>query len=122
MPTYRDIHDAVIRHAVATLSPRQRYARDVLEGRQNWSGSDLCGEAKRWGGSYARQRAAASDALVKAGGCIIRVEHGRLVSAVRACVDDFGRVIYATHDGFARPDDRSRTGRYTTRPQEERAP
>lgn len=117
MQTHRDIHDSVIRRAVAMLSPRQRYARAVLEGRQNWSGSDLRGDAKRWSGSYARQRAAARDALVKAGGCLLRVEHGRLVSAVRVCTDDFGRVIYATGDGFARPDDRSRTGRYTTRPQ-----
>lgn len=117
MPTYRDIHGAVIRRAVAMLSPRQKYARDVLEGRQTWSGSDLRGRAKKWSAGYARQRAAASDALAKAGGCLIRVENGRLVSAVRACIDDFGRVIYATRDGFARPDERSRAGRYTARPQ-----
>ena len=116
MPTYRDIHDAAIRRAAAMLSPRQQYARAVLEGRQTWSGNDLRGRAKKWSSSYARQRAAARDALVKAGGCIIRVEHGRLVSAVRVCVDDLGRVIYATADGFAYPDDRSRAGRYTTRP------
>lgn len=116
MPTYRDIHADTIRRAAAMLSPRQRYARAVLEGRQSWSGGDLRGAAKNWS-SYARQRAAARAALVKAGGCLLRVEHGRLVSAVRVCTDDFGRVIYATGDGFARPDDRSRTGRYTTRPQ-----
>lgn len=36
---------------------RGYYQRDLLRGDARWSGADLCGNAKKWGASYARSRA-----------------------------------------------------------------
>ncbi len=93
----------VISAALASLSTRARggYTGDVIGGSQRWSGADLRGKAKRFGGSYARQRVRASRALAAAGGCIVAVDHGRLVTAVRAGMDDFGNAIYRTTEGLA---------------------
>jgi hypothetical protein len=82
--------------AAAAASLRGQYARDVVTGRQRWSGSDLKGKARKYGYTYARQRAKARAALAAAGGCIIAIDHGLNVSAV-AIGDD----IYLTPRGVA---------------------
>jgi len=75
--------------AAAAASLRGQYARDVVTGRQRWSGSDLKGKAKRYGHTYAVQRAKARAALAAAGGCIIAIDHGLIVSAVRIDADSY---------------------------------
>ena len=80
----------------AAASLRGQYARDVVSGRQRWSGSDLKGKARKYGHTYAHQRAKAHAALRAAGGVIIAIDHGLLVSAV-AIGDD----IYLTVRGVA---------------------
>ena len=82
--------------AAATASLRGQYARDCITGRQRWSGSDLRGKARRYGYSYSVQRRKAAQALVAAGGCIIAIDHGLLVSAVQIDADS-----YATPRGVA---------------------
>ena len=82
---------------------RGAYARAVVTGQQRWSGADLRGKAARYGSSYARQRRKAKKALGAAGGVVVAVEHGRLVTGVALCVDDFGNQIYATADSLVRP-------------------
>lgn len=42
------------------------YQRDALTNRQRWSGADLKGKAKKWGGKYARARKSAFNKLVSA--------------------------------------------------------
>jgi hypothetical protein len=84
----------ILAAAAATL--RGQYARDVVSGRQRWSGSDLKGKARKYGRSYYIQRRKARAALFAAGGCIIAVDHGLNVSAV-AIGDD----IYLTARGVA---------------------
>jgi len=69
--------------AAAAASLRGQYARDVVAGRQRWSGSDLRGKARKFGHTYAVQRRKARAALFAAGGCIIAIDHGLNVSAVR---------------------------------------
>ena len=69
--------------AAAAASLRGQYARDVVTGRQRWSGSDLRGKARKFGHSYYVQRRKARAALIAAGGCIIAIDHGLNVSAVR---------------------------------------
>lgn len=91
----------VIYAAAGLLNPRAGYARDVLTGYQRWSGADLQGKAKRFGASYAQQRGKASDALRTAGGVIVPVEHGCLVTGVYVCADDFGAAVYHTTVGVA---------------------
>ena len=86
--------DTVI--AVATASLRGQYARDVVSGRQRWSGSDLRGKARKYGHSYYVQRRKAAQALFAAGGVIIAIDHGLLVSAVQIDAD-----TYATPRGVA---------------------
>lgn len=81
------------------LSPRGSYGLDVLRGRQRWSGADLRGRAKSYGGSYAHARWLASKALVQAGGAIIPTEHGQLQSAVYAGQSDYGDLLAVTVDG-----------------------
>lgn len=39
------------------------YQRDLLMGRARWSGADLRGRARQWGGRYRRSRDAAWDLL-----------------------------------------------------------
>jgi hypothetical protein len=69
--------------AAAAASLRGQYARDVVSGRQRWSGSDLRGKARKYGRSYYVQRRKARAALFAAGGVIIAIDHGLNVSAVR---------------------------------------
>ena len=82
--------------AAAAASLRGQYARDVVTGAQRWSGSDLRGKARKYGHTYAVQRAKARAALYRAGGVIIAIDHGLRVSAV-ALGDD----IYLTARGVA---------------------
>lgn len=93
----------VIDVAADLLNPRAGYARDVLTGYQRWSGGDLEGKARKFGAWYAGQRGAAYRALQKAGGCVVPVSHGRLVTAVYVGADDYGNAIYHTTDGVAVP-------------------
>ena len=94
----------VIEEALSYLSPRawDGYTGAVIRGSRNWSGSDLEGKAKYYGAEYARQRKIAYGALVAAGGSVIRIEHGRLVTAVEVGTDDFGDSIYQTKYGYYR--------------------
>lgn len=85
---------AIIAAAAATL--RGQYARDVVTGRQRWSGSDLRGKARKYGRSYYIQRRKARAALFAAGGCIIAIDRGLNVSAVAIDADS-----YATLRGVA---------------------
>jgi len=82
---------------------RGAYAQNVVTGQQRWSGADLRGKAKRYGSSYGRQRRKAEKALEAAGGEVVAVEHGRLVTGVALCVDDFGNQIYMTAVSLVRP-------------------
>lgn len=108
MTTASTIVQRVAEEAKARLSARQCYARDVLDGRQAWSGADLRGAASTWGGSYARQRGKAAQALRAAGGVILPGENNRLCTAVLIGTDDYGNAVYATRHGFAAP---NRTGK-----------
>ena len=82
--------------AAAAASLRGQYARDVVTGRQRWSGGDLKGKARKYSYSYYVQRRKARAALFAAGGVIIAIDHGLNVSAV-AIGDD----IYLTARGVA---------------------
>ena len=82
---------------------RGAYARDVVTGQQRWSGADLRGKAKNYGSTYARQRRKAEKALEAAGGEVVAVEHGRLVTGVALCVDDYGNQVYMTAVSLVRP-------------------
>ena len=82
--------------AAATASLRGQYARDVVTGRQRWSGGDVRGKARKYGYSYSVQRRKARAALFAAGGVIIAIDHGLNVSAVRIDAD-----TYATMRGVA---------------------
>ena len=82
---------------------RGAYAQNVVTGQQRWSGADLRGKAKNYGSTYARQRHKAEKALEAAGGEVVVVEHGRLVTGVALCVDDFGNQIYMTAVSLVRP-------------------
>lgn len=82
--------------AIAASTLRGQYAKDVVNGRQRWSGSDLKGKARKYGASYAIQRRKARAALFAAGGCIIAIDHGLNVSAVAIDADS-----YATLRGTA---------------------
>ena len=82
--------------------PRAGYAHDVLSGHQRWSGADLKGKAKRYGGGYATQRSHARYALRQAGGVIIPTGNGgKLRSALYIGMDDYGNAMYATRAGTA---------------------
>ncbi len=82
---------------------RGAYAKHVVTGQQRWSGADLRGKAKNYGSSYGRQRRKALKALEAAGGEVVAVEHGRLVTGVELCVDDFGNQVYMTAVSLVRP-------------------
>ena len=75
--------------AAATASLRGQYARDVVSGRQRWSGSDLKGKARKYSYSYYAQRRKARAALFAAGGVIIAIDHGLNVSAVRIDAENY---------------------------------
>ena len=92
---------AVVRDAIAALPTRAAYARDVIAGAQRWSGADLQGKAKRYGAGYAKQRRRAYRALDEAGGLVLSVQNGRLVTAVEVGQDDHGNAVYATLRGPA---------------------
>lgn len=89
--------------ALRASNPRAGYAADVIAGRQNWSGSDLRGKARSYSTGYYHQRGNAYRALREAGGQVIPVRHGRLVSAAYVGVDDFGRKVFETRQGFVVP-------------------
>ena len=82
--------------AAAAANLRGQYARDVVSGRQRWSGGDLKGKARKYGYSYIVQRRKARAALFAAGGVIIAIDHGLNVSAVQ-----IGDDIYLTARGVA---------------------
>ena len=46
---------------------RGDYQRDILEGRAGWSGSDLVGRARQYGGRYAQSRRNLAERLATAG-------------------------------------------------------
>lgn len=79
--------DTIIAAAAASL--RGQYARDVVTGRQRWSGGDLRGKARKYGYSYSVQRRKARAALFAAGGVIIAIDHGLNVSAVAIDADSY---------------------------------
>jgi len=83
-------YDRMIDRALGNISPRAQYQRDVLTGRQYWSGSDLRGEANRWGASYARARESAMSALIAAGGTTVyhRQKNGLKIGALPVLWDD----------------------------------
>lgn len=91
------------REILAERHPRAEYADDVLVGRQAWSGADLKGKARRYGHRYAEQRRHAAAALVGAGGLILAIDKGKLVSAAPACTDDYGNAVMSTRRGLAWP-------------------
>ena len=91
----------IIDTACDSLSARQSYARDVIAGRQRWSGADLTGKAKKYGVGYYVQRNIAREALDRAGGVVVAVEHGRLVTGVHVGQDDYGNAVYHTTEGAA---------------------
>jgi hypothetical protein len=93
--------DRVIKEACHSLPPRALYARAVIEGYQRWSGADLKGKAKKYGAGYAAQRQAARLSLYAAGGCIIPMRHGLLVTAVHITDTVEGFEIYETPLGIA---------------------
>jgi hypothetical protein len=91
----------VIAAAIAALNPRANYAADTLMGRQRWSGADLKGKAKKYSYGYAVQRSKAGAALTKAGGSVVAINNGLLVTAVAIGQDDYGNVIFDTPEGLA---------------------
>jgi len=91
----------VISAALAALNPRAHYAADTIRGRQRWSGSDLKGKAKKFGYGYSVQRDKAYAALRAAGGRIVAINKGLLVTAVQVGVDDYGNMIFDTPKGVA---------------------
>lgn len=91
--------DSVIAAAQELAGDRSRYALDVIDGGQRWSGADLKGKAKKYGYSYARQRTRASQCLHAAGGTVVAIENGLLVTAVAIGQDDYGNAIYQTTEG-----------------------
>jgi len=92
---------AVVNKAIAALNPRAHYAADTIIGRQRWSGSDLQGKAKKYSYGYSVQRAKAGAALRKAGGWVVAVDRGLLVTAVSIGMDDYGNEIFDTTRGIA---------------------
>ena len=89
-------------HADCRTKKGAVYAANILLGLRTWSGSDLKGNARRFGRSYADRRADARDALELAGGELIRLAPaGRQVVSVRIGQDDFGNALYQTYDGVA---------------------
>ena len=82
--------------AAAAANLRGQYAKDVISGRQRWSGGDLRGKARKYGHTYYIQRRKARAALFAAGGVIIAIDHGLNVSAVQ-----IGDDIYLTARGVA---------------------
>ena len=81
---------------------RSTYAADVIMGYQEWSGSDLKGKAKAFGGSYARARSRARVAVQRAGGLILPTGcHGRLMLCASVGMDEWGNALFQTEAGPA---------------------
>jgi hypothetical protein len=95
-------YDRMIDRALGNISPRAQYQRDVLTGRQYWSGSDLRGEANRWGASYARARESAMSALIAVGGTTVyhRQKNGLKIGALPVLLGDARPVAYQTAEGY----------------------
>lgn len=99
-------YDAMISKAIEIHTaphPRAAYALDVLSGRQQWSGADLRGNAKKYGAGYAIQRRLAERSLAEAGGETIYADNGERVSAVLVGQDDMGNALYETAEGIRIP-------------------
>ena len=92
---------STVEEAKTLLTTRSQYARNVLDGAQNWSGSDLRGNARKYGRHYNNMRDLALDALIDAGGIVAACEHGRLRTAVDRGMDDYGNQIICTRHGMA---------------------
>lgn len=92
------IFDQLLTRAEARISEKQGYARDVLYGRQRWSGADLQGKAKKYGAWYAEQREEAGYALKEAGGFIIHRENGLICAAMQIGVGESGILYLLTYD------------------------
>lgn len=86
----------VITAAQSFVNPRANYAKAVISGWQLWSGADLKGKAARYGHAYLQQRRNARKALHAAGGHVVPIEHGLLVTAAQIGTDDYGCAIYET--------------------------
>ena len=78
------------------------YAMACVCGDRSWSGSDLQGLAKKYGGGYWRARDRARKVVEAAGGCIIPVERGRLVTAALYRTAGDGTKYYQTTAGKRR--------------------
>lgn len=88
------------RDALLRDHPRASYADDVLGGHRAWSGADLRGKARKFAGSYARQRMRAAQYLRDAGGAIGYVgRYGKACAVVCVGMDDFGSAIYQSQLG-----------------------
>lgn len=84
-----------------TTSPRGQYGHAVIDGRQNWSGSDLQGMAKKYPRGYGEARVIALHAIERAGGTMINVECNRLCTALPIGMDDYGNALFETRSGVA---------------------
>lgn len=91
----------ILREAASLLPERATYARDVLYGRKRWSGADLRGKARRYGGHYADSRGKALDALQSAGGFTVVIDRGLIVAAAELGQDDYGNELVETLHGPA---------------------
>jgi hypothetical protein len=90
----------VVQNACMLL--RGEYAKDVVKGYRKWSGAGMAAAARKWGW-YSRKRDEALKALRKAGGDVVAVDYGRLVTSVPLCVDDYGAQVYETAFALVRP-------------------
>lgn len=103
---YTEIVNRLADRAIAAMPLRCTYGIAVLQGAQNWSGSDLQGKARRYGASYMHARQVALTRLLSVGGMVLTVENNKMLTAVPVCVDDYGNEVYATRRGFAWPNTR----------------
>lgn len=73
----------------------ESFRAELAAGRQpNWSGSELRGEARKWGGSYARSRDAVITAVRRAG-----LERGLLVERIPLTRYGHGRIVVDVVEG-----------------------
>jgi len=83
---------------------RSEYAVRVLHEHEPWSGSGLRGKALAHGVHYKEMRDRAEEALIDAGGLVLRTERGRKLPAIYWKEDDTGSRYYVTSRGIARLD------------------
>lgn len=81
---------------------RSEYAVRVLHEHEPWSGSGLRGKALAHGVHYKEMRDRAEEALIDAGGLVLRTERGRKLPAIYWKEDDTGSRYYVTSRGIAR--------------------